>query len=236
VGVVADIGEISLSLIDIKEATDLIVNIYIEGTDIFNEWKIWVYPHTLPEVTPKNVLITRQWDKKAKAYLSKGGNVLLMADTAKVKSDVPSGFSGISWNAVWSGTPPNTLGILCDPDYAIFKHFPTEFHSNWQWFDLVRNSKPVVLDHTPYAFRPLVQIIPDWNNNRKIGLIFEAKVEKGKLLATTIAFDEIMERSPVARQMYYSMVHYMNSTEFSPDEVLTVEMVDKIFDPDTLSQ
>lgn len=236
IGRVTDVGEISLSLADIKEATDLIVHIKIEDTDISNEWKTWIYPLILPEVTPQNILIVRQWDRKAKAHLARGGNVLLLADTAKVKSDVPPGFSGISWNAVWSGTPPNTLGILCDPDHAIFKHFPTEFHSNWQWFDLVRNSKPMVLDHTPYAFRPLLQIIPDWNNNRKIGLIFEAKVGKGKLLATSIAFDEIMKKSPVARQMYYSMVHYLNSDEFSPKEQLTVEMIDKLFDSGVLSQ
>lgn len=207
----------------------MIVIIKIDGTDISNKWKIWVYPQTLPDVTPKNVLVIRQWDKKAKAHLDKGGNVLLLADTAKVNSNVSPGFSGISWNAVWSGTPPNLLGILCDPQHALFRHFPTEFHSNWQWFDLVRNSKPVVLDHTPYAFRPLVQIIPDWNNNRKIGLIFEAKVGKGKLLATTIAFNDMMDKSPVARQMYYSMVHYMNSGEFSPEEVLTFEMIDRLF-------
>lgn len=229
IGPVTDIGEISVSLADIQEATDLILKIKIDGTDIYNEWKIWIYPQTLPKISPKDILVTRQWDKKAKLHLEKGGNVLLLADTAKVKSDVPPGFSGISWNAVWSGTPPNLLGILCNPHHAIFKHFPTEFHSNWQWFDLVRNSKPVVLDHTPYAFRPLVQMIPDWNNNRKIGLIFEAKVGKGKLLATTIAFDVMMDRSPVARQMYYSMVNYINSVDFIPEEVLTPEMIDRLF-------
>lgn len=228
VGAVTDVGEISLSLSGIKEATDLIVQIQIEDTDISNEWKIWVYPHLLPEITPKNILITRQWDRKTKKHLASGGDVLLLADTAKVRSDVPPSFSGISWNTVWSGTPPNTLGILCDPGHAIFKYFPTEFHSNWQWFDLVRNSKPMVLDHTPYAFRPLVQIIPDWNNNRKIGLIFEAKVGKGRLLVTSIAFDEIMKESPVARQMYHSMAHYLNSADFSPEETLTVEMIDAL--------
>lgn len=229
VGTVTDIGEITASLETIADATDLILKISMDGTDISNEWKIWVYPRTLPEMIPKDVMITRKWDRKAKAHLEKGGNLLLLADTAKIDSDVQPGFSGISWNVVWSGTPPNLLGILCDPLHPLFRHFPTEFHSNWQWFDLVRNSKPVILDHSPYAFKPLVQIIPDWNNNRKIGLIFEAKVGKGKLLATAIAFDDILDRSPVARQMYYSMLNYANSPDFRPNETLTFEMIDKLF-------
>ena len=142
-------------------------------------------------------MLTREWNNRVKHYLQKGGTVLLLADTAQVKSDVPPCFSSISWNAVWSGTPPNTLGML--------------------------------LDHTTYEFKPLVQIIPDWNNNRKIGLIFEAKVDKGKLMVTSIAFDRIMAHSPVARQMYYSLVNYLNSPDFSPEVTLTNEMIDKIF-------
>lgn len=148
---------------------------------------------------------------------------MLLADTAKVKSDVPPCFSSISWNAVWSGTPPNTLGILCNPQHPLFNEFPTEFHSNWQWFDLIRNSRPMLLDQTSYALTPLVQIIPDWNNNRKIGLVFEAKVGKGKLMVTSIAFDKILIKSAVARQMYYSMMKYLTSPEFSPKAEMTFE-------------
>ena len=201
----------------------------IRNTSFSNNWAIWVYPDKLPEISEKKVMLTREWNNRVKLYLQKGGTVLLLADTAQVKSDVPPCFSSISWNAVWSGTPPNTLGILCNPKHALFKHFPTEEHSNWQWFDLVRNSKPMLLDHTTYEFKPLVQIIPDWNNNRKIGLIFEAKVGKGKLMVTSIAFDRIMAHSPVARQMYYSLVNYLNSPDFSPEVTLTNEMIDKIF-------
>lgn len=228
-GILTSIGKLSLSLNDIKEASALDVVFSLEGTDIYNQWMIWVYPAKLSEPKHGNLLITRVWDKKAKQQLEKGGNVFLLADTAKIDSDVPPGFSGISWNTVWSGTPPNLLGILCNPAHEAFKHFPTQFYSNWQWFDLVRNSRPMLLDHTPSSFKPLVQMIPDWNNNRKIGLIFEAKVGKGKLLMTSIDLPGIMANSPVARQMYYSLMEYMASDSFNPSSTLSYEMIDKIF-------
>lgn len=37
----------------------------------------------------KKVMLTREWNNKVKHYLQKGGTVLLLADTAQVKSDVP---------------------------------------------------------------------------------------------------------------------------------------------------
>ena len=45
-------------------------------------------------------------------------------------------------------TPPGTLGILCDPNHPALARFPTEFHTNWQWWHLVKNSRPIVLDDT----------------------------------------------------------------------------------------
>lgn len=229
IGPVTTVGEISVSLDEIMEATSMQLQLSVNGTKINNLWDIWVYPKELPPINSKNILVTQEWNMKTKQYLEKGGKVLLLADTAQINSDIPPGFSGISWNAVWSGTPPNLLGILCNPEHPALKHFPTQFHSNWQWFDLVRNSRPMLLDHTPYQLRPLVQMIPDWNNNRKIGLIFEAKIGKGKLLMTSINLKGIMNDSPVSRQMYYSLLKYISGEDFEPEVTLLPETIDFLF-------
>lgn len=44
---------------------------------------------------------------------------------------------------------PGTLGFLCDPAHPALEHFPTEFHSDWQWWRLVKNARPIILDETP---------------------------------------------------------------------------------------
>jgi hypothetical protein len=125
--------------------------------------------------------------------------------------------------------PPNLLGILCDPGHPVLKYFPTEFHSNWQWWDVVRHSKPIVLDHTPASFRPLIQMIPDWNNNKKIGLLLEAKVGKGKLLLSAIDLRNNLQQRPVARQLLYSLEKYVSSDDFAPAEELTSDMINALF-------
>ncbi len=39
------------------------------------------------------------------------------------------------------------LGILTNPEHPIFKGFPTEMHTNWQWFPVIKESHPLVLDN-----------------------------------------------------------------------------------------
>jgi hypothetical protein len=223
------IGNLNISLDKITEATRLDLAISIPGMNCNNYWSVWIYPKELPTIDMKKTLVSYQWDKKTKQHLQNGGRVLLLADTSKIISSADPVFSGISWNTVWSGMPPNLLGILCDSSHPALNYFPTENHSNWQWWDVVRHSKPVVLDFTSVSFKPLIQMIPDWNNPKKIGLVFEAKVGKGSLLFSAVDLRDQMDERPVARQLLYSLKKYIRSNEFGPSMELRVEDIDRIF-------
>ena len=224
------LGKIKISLKGIKKAEQMKLIFDISGTSYRNQWNIWVYPSVLPEVNvPSEIKIVNSWNAEVKEYLKQGGKVLLLADTADVRTTVSSCFSGISWNAVWSGMPPELLGILCNPSHPLYAYFPTEFHSNWQWWDLVIPSKLMNLDHTPSTYRPLLQMIPDWNKNNKLGLVAEAKVGKGELLICTIDLLRNMDKRPVARQFLYSLKKYVSSPDFHPEEELSEQAVDVLF-------
>jgi Beta-galactosidase/beta-glucuronidase len=222
-------GSLDVKLDRVQKATRLLVTVQVEGTGYQNDWNIWVYPQTLSTPALKNVVVARSWNDAVKKQLQKGATVLLLPDTAAIQSTADPVFSGISWNTVWSGMPPNLLGILCDPHHTALREFPTEYHTNWQWWDVVRNSKPFVLDHTPAEFRPLIQMIPDWNLNNKIGLVCEAKVGKGKLLISAIDLVNDLPKRPVARQLLYSLQRYVSSPGFDPAIELPVDMVDALF-------
>lgn len=223
------LGELSIPLNKVQEAVKLNLVMRVKGTACSNSWSIWVYPEQLKAQSYKDVMVAYNWDNKVKQYLEKGGKVLLLADTAKIASDADPVFSGISWNTVWSGMPPNLLGILCNPAHPALQYFPTEYHSNWQWWDVVRHSKPMVLDHLPFSFKPAIQMVPDWNRPRKIALVFEAKVGKGRLLVSGIDLRNELEKRPVARQLLYSLKEYMHSHAFSPATTVDAAMIDEIF-------
>ena len=114
-----------------------------------------------------------------------------------------------------------TMGILTDPSKKIFNSFPTEFHSDWQWWSIVKNSRPIILDKTKKDYRPIVQVIDNINRNYKLGLIFEFKVGKGKVLVCASQLPEI--NKPEAKQLYKSILGYRNSGDFNPKEEISIE-------------
>jgi len=118
------------------------------------------------------------------------------------------------------GFSPGTLGLLMNPSHPIFKDFPTEFHSNWQWWPIIKNSRPIILDKTDQKYRPIVQVMDNINRNYKLGIIFEFKIGKGKILICPINF-KAAEDKPEARQLYGSIIKYVKSDDFNPSTEIT---------------
>ncbi|RPH38052.1 hypothetical protein EHM92_01045 [bacterium] len=83
----------------------------------------------------------------------------------------------------------------------------------------------MILDQFPAGFRPIVQVIDDWTTNRRLGLVFEGRVGKGKLLVSSIDLWNDLPARPEARQMLYSLERYMTSKEFDPKQEIDIELV-----------
>jgi hypothetical protein len=153
-----------------------------------------------------------------------------MPGPGRVKGDehgkVALGFSSIFWNTAWTRRqPPHTLGILCDPKHSALAGFPTDFHTNWQWWDLITKSQCMILNDLPPNLRPIVQVIDDWVTNRRLGLVFEARVGDGKLLVCGVDLRSDLDNRPVARQMRQSLLRYMQSDDFTPEIQLSPAQV-----------
>ncbi|GAG48637.1 unnamed protein product, partial [marine sediment metagenome] len=123
---------------------------------------------------------------------------------------------------------PGSLGFICDPESPLLAHFPTEFHSNWQWWHLAKNCKPIILDETPANYKPLIQTIDNFTRNHKLGMIFETKFGNGSLLVCAIDLLNLQDK-PEARQLYYSILKYVESGHFSPQFELDRKILNKIF-------
>jgi hypothetical protein len=124
---------------------------------------------------------------------------------------------------------PGTMGLLIDAHHPALGAFPTETHSDWQWWDLVMGSRALVLDGTPATYRPVVQVIDNFERNHKLGVLFEAEVENGKLLICTLDLLHKQD-SPVARQMLHSLLKYARAG-LKPKTALPMESVNAIFAP-----
>jgi hypothetical protein len=117
---------------------------------------------------------------------------------------------------------PGTLGIFTDPNHPIFNSFPTQMHTNWQWFPIIKSSHPFKLDNTAPEYRPIVQVIDNVERNHKLGLVFEFSIGKGKLLVVMADLNKVSEY-PEGKQFFLSVLKYMNSKEFAPTAKITTD-------------
>ena len=62
--------------------------------------------------------------------------------------------------------------------------------------------------------RPIVQVVDDWFTNRKLGLVFEARVGCGRLIVCSIDLEEDLD--PVTGQFLASLCQYARSSAFQP--------------------
>ncbi len=224
------LGSVTIPLRDLPAPAHYRLVAGLEGTPFENDWDIWVYPTRVETEAPREVTITSKLDDQAKSVLDRGGRVLLLVPPGKARGDrrgkVALGFSPIFWNTAWTRRqPPHTLGILCDPSHPALSEFPTESHTNWQWWYLLARADALILDDLPRDLHPTIQVIDDWVTNRRLGLVVEARVGSGKLLICSIDLERDLDTNPVARQLRSSLLHYMASQRFTPAVELTVKQV-----------
>lgn len=230
-----DEGLIDVGILDEEISADkpakLNVSLNIEGTEARNSYELWVYPKKALE--KKGIIIARDLNQEVVKVLEKGGKVLWMPDS--LPYTVGGLFQTDYWNYRMFKTicennkkkvSPGTLGILTNPEHPIFKGFPTEMHTNWQWFPVIKESHPLVLDNFAKDYRPIVQVIDNIERNHKLGLVMEWKVGAGKLLVCMSDLEKAA-KYPEGKAFYQSVIDYMRSADFNPSAEITVDELKK---------
>lgn len=211
---VSPVGELSFQLSGIS-SQKITVHLYV-NEKIHNNWDLWVYPRNNDVLrSNENVLYTTEFNDEARNYLSKGKTVVFCPEPAKVKGR-KSTFHNHFWNPIMFAWAPKTIGCLIQSDCPVFENFETSYHTDWQWWDILENAKVIELKDAPADLKPFVQVIDSYDNNEKLGIGFEAKVGKGKLLFLAVDTKKEMENRPATRQLLKSVDDYVKSGNFNP--------------------
>lgn len=215
-GSLTPLGSLNIPLAELIVPAKYTIKLSVSSPVVRNEWDIWVLSSSTAAPDAGDVQVLKDWEDGVSEALAAGGKVLLLADPMRVNSPIQGRFLPVFWNMRLFANQSGTMSILLDPEHPAFDGFPTDSHSDWQWNDLLKHYKPMLLDDTLPDYRPLVQMIDDYGRNHKLGAVIECRVGPGKLLVSSIDLRADMENRPVARHLLRSLLDYMNTTAFDP--------------------
>jgi len=207
--------EIAFILPTLGRAAKLSLELKFRGRTEKNAYALWLYPRrTAKDWTAEGVVEVRNLEE-GRRLMAEGRRVLCILDkTAFPTNSVEGAFATDFWcypmfrhvcDVLKLKPAAGTLGLLVQDKHPALKGFPTDFHSDYQWFDIVMNSVAVVLDDQPKGFRPIVQVIDNTSRNHRLGLVYELTEGKGRMLVC--ASDLIaLKGHPTADQLHASLV------------------------------
>ena len=215
-----------------------------------NHWDFWVYPKRMtndksrfarydesilpssPKSNSHSSFIICHSSLGIDSLLAAGNDVLLCAG-GKIKygNDVVHRFLPVFWNTSWfKMKPPHTTGAYIQADHPIFRDFPTDDWQDLQWWELTNRTQCINLAEFPANYQPIVQPIDTWHLSRKLGMLLEARIGKGRLILTTFDLTSDLNHRIVARQLRQSIIRYMQSPDFQPSLELSPETLHHLFD------
>jgi hypothetical protein len=215
------IGCINTSLEEINLPTKLMLTVSVE--EIENDYPIWVYPES-PIKIPNEITITRTYEE-TEHELKKGKRVLYspMANEDHFPNSVQSQFTTDFWSVGTFANQSGCMGCLIDNSHPVFHAFPTEFHSDWQWWPM-SNGRAMLL---PEGLNPIITVMDCYARLRRMAFLLEGKVGDGKLMISSMGLFEKQEY-PEVRALTNSILNYMASDEFEPKQAISFDMLQGI--------
>ncbi len=192
-----------------------------------NAWSLWVYPEKISERIPENVVYTDS-PAEVQTAIRAGKRVLFnAASCANPKATLHSAFIPVYWGTTWFPGQRNiTLGMVVQAQSRAFASFPTEDWQDWQWKHLVNGGTIFRLTGTDPSFTPLAMPVVDFHKPALAALLFEAQVDKARVLVSGVDLDA---SRPEARQLRRSLLDYVASDAFAPKGKIARPAFDALF-------
>ncbi|PTY06348.1 hypothetical protein DB347_13035 [Opitutaceae bacterium EW11] len=230
-GGLRSVGHVSAVLPDLAQAErfDLLVTAEAGSQRYVNRWPLWVYPKAQDTGAPQGVSIVRSWTA-ARPLLLEGRAVLLIPEGKRLGYSVGGAYATDFWCWPMFSGSPGTMGLLVDAQSPALAGFPTRTYSERQWSAIAFASSPVVLTGTPAELRPQVQVVDNLARNDKLGLVFESRVGKGRLLVCAVDL-YALQAKPEARQLLAGLVRYAGGADFHPAAEVPVATWDQRLRP-----
>lgn len=221
-GTLTEAGCVKLSLKSVEKASRLTLEVSVDGA--VNRYPVWVYPPVSPEnlVCPENVYETQRFDEKAKHILAAGGCVYLTPPSTKeaLPGSIRAQFTTDFWSVGTFAQQAGGMGQLIDSAHPLFADFPTDNHTDWQWWPMA-SRRAVIL---PKRIQAIITEMDSYAYLRPMAQLFECRCGGGRLLFSSLGLQDLQQYSE-ARALLSSIYRYLAGEEFAPEQELDVETV-----------
>lgn len=216
-GSYTEVGSLDIPLDFVEKNTALTLKVRIG--DSISAYPIWVYRKTTP-VCPENLYETRAFDVKTREILQNGGRVYLSPDADKesLPNSIKTQFTTDFWSVGTFADQEGGMGQLIDTEHPIFKEFPTDFHTDWQWW-IMATKRAVIL---PHPMKTIITEMDSYAFLRPMAQMIEFRCLKGKVLLSTMELHK-SQQYPEVRALQASIYTYLSGENFEPAEEITEE-------------
>ena len=235
-GQVAMLGQIDLVWPEVSETTRCKLSFTVKSylSPLSNNWDFWVFPRRKPPglsaaaddkcskllsgryggLTPlsehadRRLWIVSNLSTASLQHLRKGGDILLLgADPLPINNNYRSFRPG------HGDDPHSSLGTII-ARHPIFAHLPNDGWADWHFYYILDGASPFLIDDAAMGgFSPILELISPPGHVRKQAAIFERRVGKGRLLASSCV--NKMD-NPACVALLDGMIEYITSDSFQP--------------------
>lgn len=218
-GGLTTLGRICIPLTPVCRAAKLTLTIRLG--DAKNSYPLWVYPPLQPHC-PDTVHECRTLDDEAVAVLAKGGTVYLSPDSTKtaLPQSIQAQFSTDFWSVGTFPRQEGGMGQLIDADHPVFAAFPTEQHTNWQWWPMA-SQRAMIL---PRRMQAIITEMDSYAYLRPMAKLLECRCGGGRLMLSSLGLHQL-QQYPEARALQAGIYDYLRSASGLPAQEMTIDEV-----------
>ncbi|MDO4291959.1 MAG: glycoside hydrolase family 2 TIM barrel-domain containing protein [Eubacteriales bacterium] len=186
-----------------------------------NSWPVWIYPAD-PVVCPASVHETKLLDEEALAVLESGGTVYLTPDSdpEHLPRSIQAQFTTDFWSVGTFPFQEGGMGQLIEKKHPLFAQFPTESHTNWQWWPMA-TQRALIL---PRPMEAIVTEMDSYAHMRPMAQLLEGRCGNGRILISSFGLHNL-QQYPEARALLRAIYAYLDSKEFAPAQELEAELI-----------
>jgi len=233
-GGLVDVGTIEIGFEFVTKPSRF--DIHIQLGDVQNSYPIWVYPDfsvveeeqasaSWIKETDVSIRIASYLDDETLQFLKQGGSVYL--EPQPLEEKMPESIGGQFTTDFWSiKTFPKQqggMGMVINTNHPSLENFPTEYHTNWQWWPMT-NGRPMIL---PRHLEPILTVPDSYCNLKHMGLLVEGRVGAGRVMLSGMGL-RFKQEYPEVRALINSIFVYMKSERFKPSQEISIKEISRL--------